>query len=213
MLYWYGCGCFATAQQALNPSKETVMGRKRSKRRTLWHFQCNSYISVRFSMRRKCHHLPLFFPYQVEGWNNWSGQRLQLHHNTGKTKEVNLVTDMKGFAEFHGRTLPPWDKTAVEFMLNSFLGLAPKTTGSFVFAHLYCTPQTLGVPAFPQSWRCGHQSTKLSCNHKSLEMLSVFMFLTCILTSSGLPQQLTPSKPHVQQTFQIYDFIKKHKEQ
>lgn len=141
---------FATAQQALNPTKETVMGRKRSKRRTLWHFQCNSYISVRFSMRRKCHRLPLFFPYQVEGWNNWSGQRLQLRHNTGKTTEVNLVTDMKGFAEFHGRTLPPWDKTAVKFMLNSFLGLAPKTTGSFVFA--LSTIRCAGFPSVMQMW-------------------------------------------------------------
>lgn len=44
------------------------------------------------------------------------------------------MTNMKGFAEFHVRTWPPWDRTAIRFMINSFLELASKTTVSFVFA-------------------------------------------------------------------------------
>lgn len=44
------------------------------------------------------------------------------------------MIDMKGFAEFHGRTWSPWDKTAVTFMLNLFLGQTRKTNGLFIFA-------------------------------------------------------------------------------
>lgn len=68
------------------------------------------------------------------------------------------MTDMKGFIEFHGRTWPPWDKTAVKFMLNPFLGLAAKTTGSFVFP--LSNIRSAGFPSVMKMWSPKHK-TKL----------------------------------------------------
>lgn len=116
------------------------------------------------------------------------------------------MIDMKGFAEFHVSTWPPWDRTAIKFMINSFLELASKTTVSFVFA--LSNIRSVTFSSVMRIWSPKYK-TKLQS-----QVFGSVMFLECILAWSRLFQILMSSKQiHVQQIFQIHNFIKKQGEQ